>query len=203
LASHSTCEDTLFESARAITNARACGLLLHGRIELPKLIGFPIDRAPRAGAGSLGYAGENVMPPSSVVRSLVVAALIGIPAMALSETAAPPGASVYFISPKDGDTVTSPFKVQFGLSGMGVAPAGVDKPKTGHHHLIIDATLSPEELKQPIAADAKHVHFGGGQTEAMVTLEPGQHTLQLVLGDWSHIPFDPPITSPVITVTVQ
>lgn len=144
------------------------------------------------------------MPPLSVVRrSLVVAALIGIPAMALSETAAPPGASVYFISPKDGDTVTSPFKVQFGLTGMGVAPAGVDKPKTGHHHLIIDATLSPEELKQPIAADANHIHFGGGQTEAMVTLPPGQHTLQLVLGDWSHIPFDPPIVSPVIIVTVQ
>ena len=144
------------------------------------------------------------MPSLSVVRrSLVIAALIGVPAMALSETAAPPGASVYFISPKDGDSVASPFKVQFGLSGMGIAPAGVDKPKTGHHHLIIDATLSPEELKQPIPADAKHVHFGGGQTETTVTLPPGQHTLQLVLGDWSHIPFDPPIVSAVITVTVK
>jgi hypothetical protein len=122
---------------------------------------------------------------------------------ALSETAAPPGASVYTISPKDGDTVSSPFKIQFGLTGMGVAPAGVEKPKTGHHHLIIDATLSAEELKQPIAGDAKHVHFGGGQTETMVTLPPGQHTLQLVLGDWSHVPFDPPIMSPVVTVTVK
>ena len=140
---------------------------------------------------------------SALRRSLLIAALVGIPAMALSETAAPPGASVYIISPKDGDTVTSPFKVQFGLTGMGVAPAGVEKPKTGHHHLIIDATLSAEELKQPIAADAKHVHFGGGQTEAMVTLPPGQHTLQLVLGDWSHVPFDPPIMSPVVTVTVK
>jgi hypothetical protein len=140
---------------------------------------------------------------SALRRSLLIAALVGIPAMALSETAAPPGASVYIISPKDGDTVTSPFKVQFGLTGMGVAPAGIEKPKTGHHHLIIDATLSAEELKQPIAADAKHVHFGGGQTEAMVTLPPGQHTLQLVLGDWSHVPFDPPIMSPVVTVTVK
>jgi hypothetical protein len=140
---------------------------------------------------------------SALRRSLLIAALVGIPAMALSETAAPPGASVYIISPKDGDTVTSPFKVQFGLTGMGVAPAGVEKPKTGHHHLIIDATLSAEELKQPIAADATHVHFGGGQTEAMVTLPPGQHTLQLVLGDWSHVPFDPPIMSPVVTVTVK
>ena len=140
---------------------------------------------------------------SALRRSLLIAALVGIPAMALSETAAPPGASVYIISPKDGDTVSSPFKVQFGLTGMGVAPAGVEKPKTGHHHLIIDATLSAEELKQPIAGDAKHVHFGGGQTEAMVTLPSGQNTLQLVLGDWSHVPFDPPIMSPVVTVTVK
>jgi hypothetical protein len=136
-------------------------------------------------------------------RGLLIALLIAVPAAAIAQTPAPPGAAVYFISPKDGDTVTSPFKVQFGLSGMGVAPAGVDKPKTGHHHLIIDTTLSPEELKQPIAADAQHVHFGGGQTETMLTLPPGKHTLQLVLGDWSHIPFDPPIMSPVITVTVK
>ena len=144
------------------------------------------------------------MPSWSGFRhGLLIAALVGIPALALSQTATPPGVSAYIISPKDGDTVASPFKVQFGLTGMGVAPAGVDKPKTGHHHLIIDAALSPEELKQPIAIDAKHVHFGGGQTEAMVTLPPGQHTLQLVLGDWSHVPFDPPIMSAVVTVTVK
>jgi len=139
---------------------------------------------------------------SAFRRALLIAVLVGIPALALSQTAAP-SVSVYVISPKDGDTVASPFKVQFGLTGMGIAPAGVDKPRTGHHHLIIDAALSPEELKQPIAIDAKHVHFGGGQTEAMVTLPPGQHTLQLVLGDWSHVPFDPPIMSAVITVTVK
>jgi len=140
-------------------------------------------------------------------RSVLVALAVGIPVivafMASAETAAPPNAVVYFINVKDGDTVTSPFKVQFGLTGMGVAPAGVEKPNTGHHHLVIDTTLSPEELKQPIPADAKHVHFGGGQTETMVTLPPGPHTLQLVLGDWSHIPFNPPIVSPVITVTVK
>jgi Domain of unknown function (DUF4399) len=136
-------------------------------------------------------------------RSLFLAVLIVAAAIALGETAAPPNAAVYIISPKDGDTVTSPFKVQFGLSGMGVAPAGVDKPNTGHHHLIIDTILSPEELKAPIASDAKHVHFGGGQTETTVTLPPGRHTLQLVLGDWTHIPFSPPIMSSVITVTVK
>jgi hypothetical protein len=124
-------------------------------------------------------------------------------APALAQTPSPAGATVYFINIKDGDTVTSPFKVQFGLTGMGVAPAGVEKPNTGHHHLIIDTTLSPDELKAPIPADAKHLHFGGGQTEAMVTLPPGQHTLQLVLGDWSHVPHVPPVMSQVITVTVK
>ena len=74
---------------------------------------------------------------------------------------------------------------------------------TGHHHLIIDTKLSPEELKAPIAADAKHVHYGGGQTEATVTLPPGQHTLQLVLGNWSHIPHDPPVMSDIVTITVK
>jgi len=140
-------------------------------------------------------------------RSVLLALAVGIPAVVasavLAQTAAPPNAVAYFINLKDGDTVTSPFKVQFGLSGMGVAPAGVEKPNTGHHHLIIDATLSVDELKQPIPSDAKHVHFGGGQTETTVTLPPGPHTLQLVLGDWSHIPFNPPIVSPVITVTVK
>jgi len=142
-------------------------------------------------------------PLSAFTRSLFIAALIGAPVIALGQTAAPPSAAVYIISPKDGDAVTSPFKVQFGLTGMGIAPAGVDKPKTGHHHLVIDATLSAAELKEPIASDDKHLHFGGGQTEAMVTLPPGQHTLQLVLGDWSHVAFNPPIVSPVITVTVK
>jgi hypothetical protein len=93
--------------------------------------------------------------------------------------------------------------VQFGLVGMGIAPAGVEKPNTGHHHLIIDTTLSADGLKAPIPSDAKHVHFGGGQTEAMVTLPPGEHTLQLVLGDWSHVPHVPPVMSPVIKVTVK
>jgi hypothetical protein len=144
---------------------------------------------------------------SALRRSLLLAAVIGspalIPVLALAETAAPPGATAYIINVKNGDIVTSPFKVQFGLTGMGVAPAGVEKPNTGHHHLIIDTTLSGEELKAPIPADAKHVHFGGGQTESMVTLPPGRHTLQLVLGDWSHVPFNPPIMSPVITITVK
>jgi len=123
--------------------------------------------------------------------------------VALAQTPAPAGARVYFINLKDGDTVKSPFLVQFGLSGMGVAPAGVEKPNTGHHHILVDVTLSADEMKAPLPADDKHRHFGGGQTETMLTLPKGKHTLQLVLGDWSHVPFAPPVMSPVITVNVE
>jgi hypothetical protein len=137
-----------------------------------------------------------------VLAALFITAIAAVP-KASAETASPPGAVVYFINLKDGDTVTSPFKVQFGLSGMGVAPVGVQTPNTGHHHLLIDTQLSSEQLKQPIPADDKHRHFGGGQTETMLTLPPGPHTLQLVLGDWSHIPHNPPVMSPVIKITVK
>jgi hypothetical protein len=123
--------------------------------------------------------------------------------IAAEQTPAPPNAAVYFINLKDGDTVMSPFKVQFGLSGMGIAPAGVERPNTGHHHLLIDTTLSADELKQPIPMDDKHRHFGDGQTETMLTLPPGRHTIELELGDWSHVPFNPPIMSPILTVTVR
>jgi hypothetical protein len=122
---------------------------------------------------------------------------------AAAQTPSPAGAKVYFINLKDGDAVNSPFLVQFGLSGMGVAPAGVEKPNTGHHHLLIDTTLTAEQMKEPIPSDANHLHFGGGQTEAMVTLPPGQHTLQLVLADWTHIPHVPPVMSQPITITVR
>ena len=142
------------------------------------------------------------------ISNKMIAAVVAVAALAAigpaaAQTPSPAGAQVYIINLKNGDTVSSPFKVQFGLTGMGVAPAGVEKPNTGHHHLIIDTKLSADELKAPIASDAKHVHFGAGQTEAMVTLPPGQHTLQLVLGDWSHIPHVPPVMSEPITVTVK
>src|ERR1700724_2949537 len=116
----------------------------------------------------------------------------------------PPGAFAYIVNIKNGDTVTSPFKVIFGLSpNMGVAPSGVEKPNVGHHHLLIDTKLTPEQMKEPITVDEQHVHFGKGQTETMVTLPPGKHTLQLMLGDWTHIPHNPPVQSDVITVTVK
>ena len=137
------------------------------------------------------------------VLAATLAASLAAFSPSAAETPSPAGAKVYIINLKDGDTVTSPFKVQFGLTGMGVAPAGVEKPNTGHHHLIIDTTLTPDELKAPIPSDAQHIHFGGGQTETMVTLSPGKHTLQLVLGDWSHVPHVPPVMSTPITITVK
>ena len=142
------------------------------------------------------------MSSKSALAALLCATVWAV-APAAAETPSPAGAQVYIINLKNGDTVSSPFKVQFGLTGMGIAPAGVQAEGTGHHHLIIDTKLSDDEMKRPIAADAQHVHFGRGQTETMVTLPPGRHTLQLVLGDMSHIPFNPPVMSPVVTVTVR
>jgi hypothetical protein len=141
------------------------------------------------------------------LRVCLAAALVVVTALAATvasaETPSPPGAAVYFINLKDGDTVTSPFKIQFGLTGMGVAPAGSQTPNTGHHHLLIDTQLSAEQMKQPIPVDAQHRHFGGGQTEVALTLPPGPHTLQLVFADGAHIPHEPPVVSPIINVTVK
>ena len=111
-----------------------------------------------------------------------------------------PGATVYFVDLKDGQTVPPKFTVHFGLRGMGVAPAGSDKENSGHHHLLIDAELPA--LDQPIPNDFNHLHFGAGQTEADVTLTPGDHTLQLLLGDKNHIPNTAPLISQRIHVHV-
>ncbi len=110
-------------------------------------------------------------------------------------------ASVYFISPNNGESVSSKFKVQFGLENFGIAPAGIQVMHSGHHHLIIDADLPP--LNLPIPADQNYVHFGKGQTEVEIELTKGEHTLQLLLGDFRHIPHDPPIFSKKITVKVN
>ena len=119
----------------------------------------------------------------------------------LPRTDAPDGAEVYIISPKDGATVESPVTILFGLRGMGVAPAGVDLPKTGHHHIIVDAPTP--DLNAPIPTDDHHRHFGGGQTQVTIELTSGQHTLQLVLGDRNHVPHSNAVVSKAITVTVK
>ncbi|MGP0061787.1 MAG: DUF4399 domain-containing protein [Beijerinckiaceae bacterium] len=128
--------------------------------------------------------------------------LVGAAGFAAATPSAP-GAKVFFVDLKDGDIVKSPFTVHFGISGMSLAPAGTDTPNTGHHHLLINTTLEGGALKQPIPNDEHHLHFGKAQTETVLTLPPGKYTLQLVLGDWSHVPHDPPVMSAPITITVQ
>lgn len=126
--------------------------------------------------------------------------LVGAPRAAFAQSTMPPDAKVYIIWPYDGAVIHGGFWVRMGLSGAGIAPAGVEKPNTGHHHLLIDTDLPP--LDQPIPNDKNHLHFGGGQTEARIELPPGKHTLQLLLGDANHVPTKPPLYSNKITITV-
>ena len=143
------------------------------------------------------------------MRSYILAALVlatpfclGSVALAQERTPAAAGAEVYIISPKDGATVHSPVLVQFGLRGMGVAPAGIKFDNTGHHHLLVD-TDPPSDQSAPLPATDKIVHFGKGQTETTLKLTPGKHTLQLLLADANHIPHSPPVISKKITITVE
>jgi len=119
------------------------------------------------------------------------------------ETPSAPGTWLYIGYPQDGAVVTAnkPFRVWFGLRNMGVAPKGTDVKNTGHHHLLIDT--EPPPMTESIPNDRNHLHFGAGETEARVELPPGTHTLQLLLGDKDHIPFDPPVMSKKITITVK
>ncbi len=149
--------------------------------------------------------------PRSSVSSVFAIALIWLLWPAATATAegnvdvgrtpSPPNAAVYFITPTNGAVVSSPLTVRFGLRGMGVAPAAVDQANTGHHHLVIDAPLP--DLRIPIPMSDQYRHFGGGQTELQLELPPGKHTLQLVLGDFRHVPHDPPIVSEKIEITVK
>ena len=111
-------------------------------------------------------------------------------------------AKLYIISPLDGETVSSPVKIVFGLQGMGIAPAGIKFDNTGHHHLLIDMAELPD-VNSPIPSDDNHKHFGKGQTEAVIELQPGEHTLQLMLGDHMHIPHDSVVVSKKIKINVE
>jgi hypothetical protein len=157
----------------------ACGLVAG--------CGQPEPTAPAAPAAAPPPAAAPAPPPAPAT---------------LARKPAPAGAIAYIIEPADGARVTNPVRVVFGLKGIGVAPAGVDRNDAGHHHLLVDAPL-PTELGLPIANDEQHRHFGGGQTEVELTLSPGRHTLQMLLGDHLHIPHDPPIASSVVTIEVQ
>ncbi|MEM1437751.1 MAG: DUF4399 domain-containing protein [Pseudomonadota bacterium] len=122
-------------------------------------------------------------------------------APALPRTPAPEGARAFIIAPEDGATVSSPFTVEFGAENITVIAAGDNTPGSGHHHLLINAPLPDFGL--PIPKSDQYVHFGGGQTETALTLEPGQYELRLLFGDHLHIPHDPPVYSEVVTITVE
>jgi hypothetical protein len=150
----------------------------------------------------LAACGQKTEEPAAVQEAPEAAArMIETAAPSLPRTASPPGARVFFVAPADGDTVANPVRIEFGLEGMSVVAAGDNTPHSGHHHLIIDAGLP--DAGMPIPANDNYIHFGDGSTATEVTLEPGQHTLQLLLGDHTHIPHDPPVVSETITITVE
>lgn len=144
----------------------------------------------------------------SIIKVAAVAMLLSGTAIAQG-LPAPDGARVYFVNLEEGIVVSSPVTIIFGLEGMGVAPAGTEKESTGHHHLLIDRPplgQGPEgaaELEYGLPADDNHIHFGGGQTQVTLDLEPGTHTLQLVMGDLNHVPHVKPVSSDVITIRVE
>ena len=139
-------------------------------------------------------------------RSILVACsimvLFSLNGQAEPKTKSSPWASVSILEPIDGATVTSPVTVKFDIRGMALIPAGIEHPESGHHHLLIDLAELPD-LDKPIPADDQHLHFGKGQRETSLTLAPGVHTLQLLLGDHLHRPHDPAVYSKKITITVK
>ena len=116
---------------------------------------------------------------------------------------APEGAQVYFISPADGDIVSTNVTVRFGLKGMGVAPAGTQRKHTGHHHLLVNLDVDSLDMTQPLPATEQIIHFGGGQTETQLQLPSGHHSLQLLLGNHAHVPHDQPVLSEKIHITIK
>jgi len=141
---------------------------------------------------------SNLVKPVILLVSMLLIGLT-VQAQQLSRSASPEGARVYIMAPADGAVVPATFTVEFGLAGMGVAPAGVERANTGHHHLLVDGVELPS-LETPLG-DAV-THFGGGQTQTRLTLPPGQHTLQLIFADHLHVPHNPPVVSEVVTITV-
>lgn len=138
-----------------------------------------------------------------LAAALAATTLLAGPAAA-QMTASAEGANVYFVGLEDGAAVSSPVTLIFGLENMGVAPAGVDRDDTGHHHIFLNrAPFGDADIGEVVPADDNHLHFGGGQTQVTLDLPPGEHTIQLVLGDWDHVPHDPPVVSDVISLTVE
>jgi hypothetical protein len=136
-------------------------------------------------------------PTTEVAAAVVAEQPLTLP----PRTTSPAGAAVFFVTPGDGDTVSNPVTIEFGIDGMSVVAAGAHQDHSGHHHLLVDT--DPPEMGLPIPADASHFHFGDASTSTELTLAPGEHTLRLLLGDYLHIPHNPPVMSDPITITVK
>jgi hypothetical protein len=165
-----------------------------------------LDLPPGPHTLQLLLGGKDHVPHSPPVMSARIRVIVAEP-HAPTATAgsgarhpSPPGAKVYFIYPTNGAYISRTPRIRFGLTNMGIAPAGLERANSGHHHLLIDSALPA--MDEPIPNDPNHLHFGSGQTEAQVTLAPGVHTLQLILGDSNHVPHDPPVISKPVRVTV-
>ena len=156
-------------------------------------------------AATMGLAGcaNNQAAVISVAPTAPMKVNASTPTLAAGyvKVAATPGSALYFVNLKNGDVVSSPVLVQFGLRGMGVAPAGIEKAGTGHHHLLVD--VAELDVNAPIPTSDQHRHFGLGHTEVTLEMKPGQHTLQLLMGDQNHIPHHPVVISERITITVK
>ncbi|MDF0729394.1 DUF4399 domain-containing protein [Pseudomonas entomophila] len=157
---------------------------------------------------------KSLVSRAAVAGLLMGVSLVASAADALKSQQPPEGAKVFIVSPADGATVDKTFTVKFGIEGMALKPAGDQTPHTGHHHLLVDVDKAPAadqplptsllpEGNQPLPAGPQVLHFGKAQTEVSLTLTPGKHTLQLVLGDQYHVPFKPSVESKTITVNVQ
>jgi len=162
-------------------------------VTLATLLALPLTAAAGDATDAMKKAAQSETSQNVKAKAL---SKIG-----MDYTPSPAGAKVYIIEPKNGAEVKGPVKVVFGLSAMGVAPAGTQKADTGHHHLLIDNPTVDPNAALPTSAQVQH--FGNGQTETTLTLKPGKHTLQLVLGDWKHQPHNPPVMSETITITVK
>ncbi len=158
-----------------------------------------------AAAAVVGLSGcaNNQAPVMSVAPTAPMRVNASTPTLSQGyvKVAATPGSALYFVNLKNGETVNSPVLIQFGLRGMGVAPAGIEKAGTGHHHVLVD--VAELDVNAPIPTSDQHRHFGLGQTETTLEMKPGQHTLQLLMGDQNHIPHHPVVMSERITITVK
>lgn len=149
---------------------------------------------------------QSIEAPANRIQTPVVASaeLKGAtePKKTLPLSASPHDATVEILEPENGAVVTSPIIVKFGIRNMSLAPAGINQDNSGHHHLLIDLDELPN-MTLPLPASEQLIHFGGAQTETSIELSPGTHTLQLLLGNYLHIPHNQPVMSEKITITVQ